>query len=68
MDYQIVIYQASDNQVQVPVQFDHETVWLSQKNMAELFDKDSDTIGLHLKNIYIWRKISKKWQLPSFSR
>ncbi len=28
------------------------TIWLSQKQMSELFDKDSDTIGLHLKNIY----------------
>ena len=28
------------------------TIWLSQKQMAELFDKDSDTIGLNLKNIY----------------
>ena len=29
-----------------------ETFWLSQKQMAELFDKDSDTIGLHFKNIF----------------
>ena len=29
-----------------------ETVWLTQKQMSALFDKDSDTIGLHLKNIY----------------
>ncbi len=29
-----------------------DTIWLSQGQMAELFDKDSDTIGLHLKNIY----------------
>ena len=28
------------------------TIWLSQKQMAELFDKDMDTIGLNLKNIY----------------
>lgn len=49
---EIIIYQNTDNQVQIDVQFEQETLWLSQKRMAELFDKDSDTIGLHLKNIY----------------
>lgn len=49
---EIIIYQNTDNQVQVDVQFEQETLWLSQKRMAELFNKDSDTIGLHLKNIY----------------
>lgn len=29
-----------------------ETVWLSQRQMAELFDKDSDTTGLHIRNIF----------------
>jgi len=29
-----------------------KTVWLTQKQMSQLFDKDTDTIGLHLKNIY----------------
>ncbi len=49
---QIVIYQSEDGQTQVDVHFDDDTIWLSQAQMAELFDKDSDTIGLHLKNIY----------------
>lgn len=48
----IEIYKSSDNQVELYVQLDTDTVWLNQKQMAELFDKDSDTIGLHLKNIY----------------
>lgn len=48
----VVIYQSPDNQTQVEVKFNEETLWLSQKHMSELFDKDSDTIGLHLKNIY----------------
>lgn len=29
-----------------------ETVWLTQRQMADLFSKDSDTIGLHIRNIY----------------
>jgi death-on-curing family protein len=57
---EIVIYQTVDNQTQVDVQFKDETVWLSQKMMADLFDKDSDTIGLHLKNIYAEGELDEK--------
>ena len=49
---EIKIYQTVDGQTKIDVKFDNETVWLSQKQMAQLFEKDSDTIGLHLKNIY----------------
>ncbi len=49
---EIKIYQTEDGQTKIDVKFDNETVWLTQKQMAQLFDKDSDTIGLHLKNIY----------------
>ena len=49
---EIVMYQTPDNLIQIDVRFEEETVWLSQKKMADLFEKDSDTIGLHLKNIF----------------
>ena len=48
----IKIYQSLDGQTEVQVKFENETVWLSQKQMSQLFDKDTDTIGLHLKSIY----------------
>jgi prophage maintenance system killer protein len=51
-DSEIKIYQTDDGQTKIDVKFDNETVWLTQKQMALLFDKDSDTIGLHIKNIY----------------
>jgi hypothetical protein len=49
---QIEIYQSEDGQTQIQVRLEKDTVWLSQAQMAELFDKNSDTIGLHLKNVY----------------
>ena len=55
MNNKIEIFQSKDNQTEVKVKFDNETVWLSQKQMAILFNKNSDTIGLHIKNIY-WCK------------
>jgi len=56
---QIVIYQAKDGQTQIDVQFKEETIWLTQKQMSELFEKDSDTIGLHLKNIFKSKELDK---------
>ena len=49
---EIKIFQSEDGNTEVSVRLDRETVWLSQKEMAYLFDKDTDTIGLHLKNIF----------------
>jgi hypothetical protein len=48
----IIIYQSPDGTTSLDVRLDHETVWLTQKQMADLFDKDSDTIGLHIRNAY----------------
>lgn len=49
---EIKIYKSKNGNTSIEVKLEKETVWLSQKQMAELFEKDSDTIGLHLKNIY----------------
>lgn len=46
------IYVADDGQTQIEIRLEQDTLWLTQVQMATLFDKDSDTIGLHLKNIY----------------
>ena len=55
----IIIYQSKDQQTQVEVKLKSDTVWLSQKQMAILFDKDSDTVSLHLKNIYKEGELNK---------
>ncbi|MEI6594162.1 MAG: hypothetical protein WCO28_01280 [Bacteroidota bacterium] len=49
---EIEIYKSSDNQIEIKVQFENETVWLSQKQMAELYDKNIMTVNEHIKNIY----------------
>ena len=48
----IKIFQADDGRTEIQVVVQSETVWLSQRQLADLFEKDSDTIGLHLRNIY----------------
>ncbi len=56
----IKIYQSEDGQTQVEIRLEQDTFWLSQKQMAVLFDKDSDTISLHLKNIFNEGELDEK--------
>jgi len=56
----IEIYQTKDGQTQVELRLEKNTFWLSQAQMATLFDKDSDTIGLHLKHIYQEGELEEK--------
>jgi len=46
-----VIYQTEDNVAKVSVRLAEETVWLTQKQIAELFDTTKQNIGQHIKNI-----------------
>src|SRR5690606_11562816 len=64
---EIILYQTGDNQAQVEVRFEGDTVWLNQKQIAHLFDKDSDTIGLHLKNIYLEEELDENSTTEFFS-
>ncbi len=48
----IVIYQTSDGETSIDVKFKDETVWLSQAQMAELFQKDRSVISRHINNIF----------------
>ncbi|MFH1968173.1 MAG: virulence protein RhuM/Fic/DOC family protein [bacterium] len=48
---EIIIYKA-DNKIKIDVKLDQETVWLTQKQMAELFNKGLPTINEHIKNIF----------------
>jgi prophage maintenance system killer protein len=50
---EIKIFQLDEGKAEIQVQVENETVWLTQKQMSLLFEKDSDTIGLHIKNIYL---------------
>ena len=49
---QVIIYQNKSGEIKLDVRFDGDTVWLTQKIMAELFNCTTDNISLHLKNIF----------------
>lgn len=48
----IEIYQSDDGQTQIDVRMEEETLWLSQVQLADLFDKDVRTINEHIQNIF----------------
>ena len=48
----VVVYRSADNAVQLDVQLAEETVWLTQKQMAGLFDTTPQNITVHIRNIY----------------
>ncbi|MBR1542311.1 MAG: virulence protein RhuM/Fic/DOC family protein [Bacteroidaceae bacterium] len=48
----IVIYQTEDGQTQIDVRLENDTVWLTQAQMAELFQTDRTSIVRHINNIY----------------
>ena len=48
----IVIYQTEDGQTQIDVRLENETVWLTQAQMAELFQKDQSVVARHINNLF----------------
>jgi hypothetical protein len=48
----LILYTTDDGKSQIQLRAKDQTVWLSQREMAELFDVSTDNVGLHLKNIY----------------
>jgi len=49
---EIIIYQSDDQQVQVEVRFEDETVWLNQDHLSLLFQRDQSVISRHINNIF----------------
>lgn len=56
----IIIYQSEDGKTQLDVTLEHETVWLTQKQIAELFGTKRPAITKHLKNIYASEELTEE--------
>lgn len=56
----IIIYQTEDGQTQVDVRMENETVWLTQAQMAELFQTDRTSIVRHINNIYKIKELERE--------
>lgn len=61
-----LFYTSPDGEVRVEVFFEDETIWLTQKRMAELFGIDTRTVNEHLQNIYDAGEISQTATIRKF--
>jgi len=63
---EIVIYRTKDGKAALDVNLQEETVWLSQVQMSELFEKDRRTISEHINNVFKEKELSKNRTIRKF--
>lgn len=56
----LILYTSEDGKSRIQLRADGQTVWLTQREMAELFAVSTDNIGLHLKNLYADGELSRE--------
>ena len=66
-EIQFILYTMPDDEGKVQVVIKNETLWCTQKAMAQLFECSSDNIGLHLKNIYADGELMQESTAEKFS-
>jgi len=67
MDSKIEIYKTVDNQTELNVLFDNDTVWLNRKQLASLFDRDRTVISRHINNIFKEGELEKNMVCAKFA-
>ena len=65
-DNTLAIYQADNGAIELPIDATHETIWASQKQIAEVFGVDVRTINDHLKNIFETDELDKDSVIRKF--
>ena len=66
-DNQIMIYNSDDGKMSFDVNMFSDTVWLSQRQMAELFGRDYKTISKHINNIFKEKELQRKSVVAKFA-
>jgi len=57
---EIVLFETEDKSIALPVAIEEETVWLTQGQMIELFDRDQSVISRHINNVFKENEVEKK--------
>ena len=63
---EIVLYQTEDGQTRIECRFENETIWLSQKLIGELFQKDVRTINEHIQNVFAEGELQREATIRKF--
>jgi len=57
---EVVLFETEDKHVVLPVMVENETVWLSQAQMIELFDRDQSVVSRHISNVFKEEEVDKE--------
>lgn len=63
---EIVLCQTADGRTRIEVRLENETVWLTQKLLAELFQKDVRTINEHIQNVFAEGELQREATIRKF--
>ena len=64
---EVIVYESPDGEGRVDVRFDRESVWLTQRQMADAFQTSTDNVSLHVKNIYATDELEEAATTEDFS-
>ena len=67
-EFNFLVYSAPDKDIKVSAVIKDETIWLTQKAMAELFGVQTPAISKHLKNIFEEKELDNKWLFPKWKQ
>ena len=62
-----LLYQTEDGQTKIDVKIEGETVWLTQSQMVELFQRDKSVISKHIKNVFVEGELNEKAVVAFFA-
>src|SRR5512136_2770341 len=65
-DSEVILYQTEDGKSRLQVRFSGETVWLTQNQLAELFQTTKQNVSLHIKNIFAEKELSEESVVKEF--
>lgn len=64
---QLIIYKTEDGKIKIETNFKDETVWLTQEQIGELFQRDRSVISRHIKNIFAEGELEEKKVCANFA-
>ena len=57
---EIVLFEAPDGQIRLDVRLERETVWLTQEQMVQLFQRDQSVISRHVRNVFAEGELTER--------
>ncbi len=63
---ELIVYESPDGEVQVDVRLEERTVWLSQRDMAELFETSPENVLMHLRNVFARQELEQSATTKDF--